>query len=443
MEIAAIKNRKKVLNGWAFYDWANSVYPLVISNAIFPVFYDSVTSTKNEAGEVISDQVTFFGKTFINSELYSYVIAASFLIVIVLSPILSGVADYIGGKKGFLKFFCYLGALASASLYFFNPEHLELSMISIFLASIGFWGSLVFYNAYLPEIAYPHEHDKLSAKGFSLGYIGSALLLIVCLVMILVFEIPTKYCFLLVGIWWIGFSQITYASLPKNIHNRARKGGNYIKKGFQELRNVWNVVKRTKRLKRYLLAFFVFSMGIQTIMLMAVLFAKKEVEGMPDSGLIISILLIQFVAVAGSYLFSWSSSKIGNIKTLGVGLIIWIMICWVAYFIKTPIQFYFLAAATGLVMGGTQALSRSTYSKYLPPTKDTASFFSFYDITEKVGIVIGMFVFGYLEGTSGNMRMSVVALFIFFLIGLFLLMWIPKNETKLEVDADQILKEDL
>lgn len=443
MEIAAIKNRKKVLNGWAFYDWANSVYPLVISNAIFPVFYDSVTSTKNEAGEVISDQVTFFGKTFINSELYSYVIAASFLIVIVLSPILSGVADYIGGKKGFLKFFCYLGALASASLYFFNPEHLELSMISIFLASIGFWGSLVFYNAYLPEIAYPHEHDKLSAKGFSLGYIGSALLLIVCLVMILVFEIPTKYCFLLVGIWWIGFSQITYASLPKNIHNRARKGGNYIKKGFQELRNVWNVVKRTKRLKRYLLAFFVFSMGIQTIMLMAVLFAKKEVEGMPDSGLIISILLIQFVAVAGSYLFSWSSSKIGNIKTLGVGLIIWIMICWVAYFIETPVQFYFLAAATGLVMGGTQALSRSTYSKYLPPTKDTASFFSFFDITEKVGIVIGMFVFGYLEGTSGNMRMSVVALFIFFLIGLFLLMWIPKNETKLEVDADQILKEDL
>lgn len=442
MEIADIKNRRKVIKGWTFYDWANSVYPLVISNAIFPVFYENITSSKNEAGEVISDKVEFFGSTFINSELYSYVVAFSFLVVIGLSPILSGVADYIGGKKGFLKFFCYLGALSSATLYFFNPDQLELSMVSVFLASIGFWGSLVFYNAYLPEIAYPREHDKISARGFAMGYVGSAILLIICLLMILVLDVSARNCFLLVGLWWIGFSQVTYAALPGNIHDRSRKGGKYLKKGFQELKNVYKVVLQTKRLKRYLLAFFVFSMGIQTIMLMAVLFAKKEVEGMPDSGLIISILLIQFLAIVGSFLFSYSSSKIGNIKTLGLGLVIWIGICWVAYFIKTPLEFYFLAATTGLVMGGTQALSRSTYSKYLPKTKDTASFFSFFDITEKIGIVIGMIVFGYLEGASGNMRMSVVALFIFFLVGLLLLFIIPKNEKEIEINIDKTLNED-
>lgn len=429
MEIAEIKNRKKVLNGWAFYDWANSVYPLVISNAIFPVFYESVTSVKNEEGEVIYDKVNFLGIELINSELYSYVVALSFLIVIVSSPILSGVADYIGGKKGFMKFFCYLGAIASISLFFFDPQHLEISMLSLFFASVGFWGSLVFYNAYLPEIAYPHEHDKISARGFSLGYVGSALLLIVCLVMIMGFQVPVKYCFVLVGLWWIGFSQITYAYLPKNIHNRDRSEKNrYLYKGFQELKKVWSFINKTKKLKRFLLAFFVFSMGIQTIMLMAVLFAKKEVVGMPDSGLIISILLIQFVAVAGSFLFSYSSSKIGNIKTLGAGLVIWMMICWYAYFVQTPSQFYILAAVTGLVMGGTQALSRSTYSKFLPKTKDTASFFSFFDITEKIGIVIGMVIFGYLEGVSGNMRNSVVAMFVFFAIGLLLLLFIPKKE---------------
>ncbi|MEZ4936864.1 MAG: MFS transporter [Crocinitomicaceae bacterium] len=423
--------KKKIINAWAFYDWANSVYPLVISTAIFPIFYEAMTSVKDSDGNIINDNVQFFGATFKNSELYSYVVAASFLVVTILSPILSGIADYAGNKKTFLKLFCYLGAVSTMTLFFFNPEHLELSMVSIFLASIGFWNSLVFYNAYLPEIAPPEDHDRVSAKGFSLGYLGSSILLIGCLVGIMSFEMPAKYSFILVGIWWIGFSQITYAFLPKGV--KKEKKGHFIANGFGEIKKVWAFVRQTSRLKKYLASFFIFSMGIQTIMLMAVLFAKKEIfigkyEEDAGSGLIISVLLIQFIAILGAYVFSFSSKKIGNVKTLGIALIVWIFVCIYGYYIVTPNDYYILAAIVGLVMGGTQSLSRSTYSKFLPETQDTTSFFSYYDISEKVGIILGMVIFGFVEGYSGDMRTSVLALLSFFVVAFLLLLRIPKNE---------------
>ena len=264
-------------------------------------------------------------------------------------------ADYSGSKKRFLQFFCYLGALATASLFFFNPEHLELSMISIFLASLGFWNSLVFYNAYLPEIAAPEDQDRLSAKGFSLGYAGASILLIACLVGIMAFEMPAKYAFILTGLWWIGFSQITYSVLP-NSQSKNKITTHILGDGFRELRKVGNFILTTKRLKRFLYSFFLFSMGVQTVMLIAVLFAKKEVFVGPDAndaGLIIAVLLIQFIAIPGAYTFSWGAKKIGNIKTLGVALFVWSLCCTYAYlFVKDEINFYILAVVVGFVMGG-------------------------------------------------------------------------------------------
>ena len=429
------KGDKKTMNAWAFYDWANSVYPLVISTAIFPIFYEKVTA-KIGLGEN-HDEIIFFGTQIKNTVLYSYVVAASFVMVCFLSPLLSGIADYSGSKKRFLQFFCYLGAIGTATLYFFNPEHIELSMLSIFLGSLGFWNSLVFYNAYLPEVAEPKDHDKLSAKGFSMGYAGASILLIACLVLIKGFGMDARFAFVLTGVWWIGFSQITYKALP-NSQSKNKITKKILGDGFRELKKVGNFVKTTKRLKRYLISFFLFSMGVQTIMLMAVLFAKKEVftpdpitGESNDSGLIIAVLLIQFIAIPGAYLFSFLSKKIGNIKTLGVALFIWCLCCAFAYFfVYDEINFYILAGIVGFVMGGTQSLSRSTYSKYLPETKDTASFFSFYDITEKVGIVIGMVIFGYVEASSGDMRMSVLTLIVFFVLGLFALFFIPADEKK-------------
>jgi len=421
------------MRAWAFYDWANSVYPLVISTAIFPIFYESMTSNPllgNNVGlGTNGDEIMFFGSQIKNTVLYTYVVAASFLMVCILSPILSGVADFSGSKKRFLQFFCYLGALSTATLYFFDPTKMELSMLSIFFASIGFWNSLVFYNAYLPEVAEPKDHDKLSAFGFSLGYGGASLLLIACLILIEGFGMPAKYAFIMTGVWWILFSQYTYRYLP-NPKSKNKISAKILGDGFRELKKVGNYIKTTTRLKRYLVSFFLFSMGVQTIMLMAVLFAKKEVfEDGETGGLIIAVMLIQFIAIPGAYAFSYSSKKIGNIKTLGVALFIWCICCFYAYFfVYETINFYILAGIVGFVMGGTQSLSRSTYSKFLPETKDTASFFSFYDITEKVGIIIGMVIFGYVEASSGDMRTSVLALIAFFVLGIFALFFVPKNE---------------
>ncbi|MGB0888419.1 MAG: MFS transporter [Vicingaceae bacterium] len=413
-------NNKKVINAWTMYDWANSVYPLVITSAIFPIFYESTTP----------ERVLFFGVEFVNTEIYSYVISLSYLIVTFLSPLLSGIADYAGNKKSYMQFFCYLGAVSCISFFLFNKVPLELGMISVLLGSIGFSGSLVFYNAYLPEIATPDLHDKVSAKGYSRGYIGASLLLIVCLVLIQGFGMSASYAFVLTGLWWLGFSQITFRGLPSNVYNHNPKG-NKLSKGFQELKKVWQELKTQKSLKRFLAAYFTYSMGVQTIMIMAVFFGTKEIawgEGEMQTGLIVSILVIQFIAVAGAYLMAYLSKKIGNIKTLGIVVFIWAIICVVAYaFVYTPLHFYLIAATIGLVMGGIQSLSRSTYSKLLPETEDHASYFSFYDVLEKLGIVIGTFFFGFIEGMF-SIRESVLMLIVFFVIGFLQLLRIPKTE---------------
>jgi UMF1 family MFS transporter len=421
------KGNKKLINAWAFYDWANSSYPLVITAAIFPIFYERVTSVVVD-GKVISDKVHLFGREYINTELYDYVVALSFIIVSLSSPVLSGIADYRGNKKRFMQFFCYLGSLSCASLFFFSKEHLIFGLLSILFASIGFWGSVVFYNSYLPQIAEPVDHDKVSAKGFAMGYIGGAILLIINLILIKVVDMPAKYSFVSVALWWSGFAQITFMRLP-NGSALARPDGNVIFKGFKELLKVWNELKHMKQLKRFLMAFFIYSMGVQTVMLVAVLFAKKQIVGIEDSNLIISILIIQFVGIAGSYLFSALSKKIGNIKALGVSLFIWIIACYGTYaYVYTPNAFYVVACTVGLVMGGIQSLSRSTYSKLLPETEDHASFFSFFDVCEKIGIVIGMFSFGIIEGITGGMRNSILALIVFFVAGFLILLTIPKTK---------------
>ncbi|APU70319.1 MAG: MFS transporter [Christiangramia sp.] len=431
------KGSKKLIHAWAFYDWANSVYSLVISSAIFPIFYGALTILKDENGKKLDDTVTFLGIDFNNDTLISYVTAAAFLMVSFLSPFLSGIADYVGNKKNFLKFFCYLGAISCIGLYWFNLDYLWFGLLCYFLALIGFWASLVFYNSYLPDVAFPDQQDKASAKGFSLGYIGSVILLVICLIMILYYDFfgfknenfPTRFSFVLTGLWWIGFSQYTYKYLPKG-NKKSTLHRSVLFNGFKELRKIWRALKHNVQLKRYLAAFFVYSMAVQTIMLIATYFGIEELDwGEQDStfGLIISILLIQLVAVAGALLTSRLAVRFGNIKILIFINLIWIAICGYAYFIVSPMQFYIAAASVGLVMGGIQSLSRSTYSKMLPETEDTASYFSFYDVSEKIGIVIGMFSYGLVAQLTGSIRNAILFLIAFFIVGVFLLMRVPQK----------------
>ncbi len=434
------KGHKKLLNAWAFYDWANSVYNLTISSAVFPIFWGALTILKDTDGHIINDTVRFLGYDFNNDSLISYVTALAFLVVSIISPFLSGIADYIGNKKNFLKFFCYLGALSCIGLYWFSLEHLWFGLLCYFLALIGFWASLVFYNSYLPDIAFPEQQDAISAKGYSLGYIGSVLLLIINLIMILKFDwfgfedegTPTRLSFVMVGVWWIGFSQYTYYYLPKgNKKDVLTKA--VVFNGFKELKMIWKALQNNIKLRRYLSAFFVYSMAVQTIMLIATYFGIEELDWGDQNattGLIFSILLIQLVAILGAYFTSKASSAYGNIKTLIAINFIWIGICIYAYTITTPSQFYIAAAIVGLVMGGIQALSRSTYSKLLPKNAvDTASYFSFYDVSEKIGIVIGMFSYGIIAQLTGSVRYSILFLILFFAIGLILLFRVPRKDS--------------
>lgn len=420
---------KKVVNAWAMYDWANSAYNLVITSTIFPAYYESITGDGNDA---TTDTVRFMGREFVNTALYNYALAFAFLVVALISPLLSSIADYRGNKKSFMAFFFTIGSLACASLFFYDKDNLIIGIACMVIACIGYWASLVFYNSFLPEIAAPQDRDRISAKGFAYGYVGSVILQVICFLFVLKPEwfgitdasFPARLSFLLVGVWWFAFAQMSLRRLPNSIPAGTANNRSLLSSGYLELQKVWSQLTHIPVLKRFLASFFFYNMGVQTVMLAATLYGKSEL-GIPTENLIIAILLIQLIAVPGAIVISRLSGKIGNFQALIVCVVIWIGICYAGYLLpyKGVYEFYGLAAVVGFVMGGIQALSRSTYSKLMPETRDTASFFSFYDVTEKVAIVIGMFSFGFINELTGSQRSSVLALMVFFIIGLLLLFY--------------------
>lgn len=451
------KNNRKICNAWCMYDWANSVYPLTITSAIFPIYWHAQTR----------NGVDLLGINFRSSELYSYCLSVAFLVIALISPILSGVADSAGNKKSFMRFFVFLGAFACMGMNFFDAQHAWIGVLTFILGSVGYGGSIVFYNAYLPEIATEDQYDRLSAKGFSLGYIGGVVLLVGNLVFIMFPEIlyadgikqmtlelrdryddmdgveitkmarsfyigkASKLAFIAVGVWWIGFSLIPFYYLPKN---KKTGSGISLSKGYRELVKVFGQVRQSVLTKKYLFSFFFAAMGIQTVMYVAVTFATDELK-MPDDKLIITVLILQLIAVPGAYSFAAISKKLGNFRALLIGLVIWICICIGAYNVSTHNQFYLLATLVGFIMGGSQSLFRSTYAKLIPQgSQDTASYFSFYEFTEKVAIVIGTFSFGYIQNLvhkitgQESLRYSVLALMVFFIVGSLLMTRIRKEK---------------
>jgi len=422
---------KKVINAWCMYDWANSAYSLVITSTIFPAYYEYISGDNNP--DTRADKVSFLGREFVSAALYEYALAFAFLVVAIISPILSSIADYRGNKKSFMNFFLTMGSVACAALFFFDRSTITLGIISMVIACIGYWASLVYYNSFLPEIASVEDRDRVSAKGFAYGYVGSVILQVICFVFVMkpeLFNIPKEsnlpyqLSFLLVGIWWWGFAQIPLRRLPKSIPAGSGTQINIFTNGYRELKKVWLQLIQIPVLKRYLVAYFFYNMGVQTVMLSAAIYGKSELQ-IPTENLIIAILLIQLIAIPGAIAISKLSEKIGNLKALLTCIIIWIGICYAAYVmpVKGTTEFYILAATVGFVMGGIQSLSRSTYAKLMPETKDTASFFSFFDATEKIAIVLGMFSFGLLIELTGSQRFSVLALMGYFIIGLILIVY--------------------
>ena len=494
------------MQAWAVYDWANSVYSLVITSTIFPIYY-SILTTAYEKKEYIYEtgkwidvpvrnMIKFFGKTYEPDAVYGYSLTLSFFIVVILTPILSSLADIIGNKKSFMQFFCYLGATSCMGLALFTSmDTVYLGLLFSITASIGFWGSLVFYNSFLPDIATKDKQDALSARGYVYGYVGSVILVIICLILIQVLArnkeealLYTRISFLLTGAWWFGFSQYTFRYLPKfgevkdqlpkdlvllnfkNIFQFHSEAGGWfevvkrnikfyleiIRESFKELFKVGRKLFQTPNLKYFLFSFFFYSVGMQTIFLMATLFGKSEIN-LAQNKLIITLLLIQIEAIIGAMVFSRLSQKIGNKNVISITVFLWVVVCVWAYFLNkanlnVEYHFYAVAGLAGLVMGGLQAMSRSTYSRLLPENSmDNTTYFSFYDVLEKIAIMIGAFIFSFIIDnydnirvfftqidielpTASGMRFAAFFMGVFFLIGLVLIRFVKiKVNDKIEV----------
>lgn len=432
------KNQKKVLTAWTMYDWANSVHNLVIITVVFPMYFLATTTVKDADGKVLNDIVNFFGFNVKNSVLYSYAISAATILLVILNPILTPLADSSGRRKLFMKLFCYLGAASCAYFFFFTKDNVSWVVVAFGLSIMGWGGSIVFYNSFLPEIATEDRFDNLSARGFMMGYVGSVILLVFNLLMIMKPEFvgltqadsdsgfTARVSFLTVGIWWALFAQIPFHYLPED--QVKPLVGNWLSSSFHELGKVLKEVKKNKLLTRFLAAFFFFDMGVMTVIYVATIFADKELH-IEKTGLIVTLLLIQLIAIPGSFLASWLSGKFGNTKALLIEIFVWALMPLAAYFTTTAMEFYVIASIVGLVMGGIQSLSRSTYAKLIPEnTEDTASYFGFYDIVEKIAIALGTLLFGFVEQITGNMRNSVLVILVFFIIGFLLLMRIPSRK---------------
>ncbi len=427
-------NNPKVLNAWAFYDWANSVHSLTITSAIFPIYFPIAAITLNS---LHPDRINFFGYSFLNTVVYSYTISIAFLVLALLMPFLSGIADYQGSKKSFMRFFCYLGSISCILLFFFTKGSYLVGTLCFLFSIIGWGGSLVFYNSFLPEIATPDQYDSLSAKGFTFGYIGSVVLLIQNLTMLLMpswygnidGEMASRISFLTVGIWWIIFAQFSFKYLPQSTRKISQHQQWWLG-GFHELQKVFNEIKQLSAIKNFLFSFFLFNLGAQTVMYLGALFGSQELK-LPSDALIVTILLIQIVAIPGAYTCAMLSKKFGNVVGLFIIVIIWIAVCLFAYFVKDEFNFYLLATAIGFVMGGIQSNSRATYAKLCPPNeKDTASYFSFYEVCDRLSTVLGTFIFGLVIQITGSMRIGILILAMIFALSLIFLLRLKNNHAQ-------------
>ncbi|MEO7175215.1 MAG: MFS transporter, partial [Saprospiraceae bacterium] len=411
-------DNKKVIRGWTFFDWANSAYSLVISTAIFPAYFMATSDLEIKIG----------GNFLSNSSVYAYSLSIAYLFIAFVAPLLSGLADFSGKRKYFMKIFTTIGSLSCISLFFFKDSSLQfLGLGGFVMASIGFAGSLVFYNSYLPIIASHDNLDKVSAKGFAMGYVGSVLLLIINLLVVTYYEelglpsqsLALRLAFVSVGLWWFGFAQITFKRLPSDRAGVVDFG--LLRNGFKEIKSVYQQIKKLPNVTRFLLSFFAYSAGVQTVLYMAAPFAEKELK-MPSSELIGIILILQLVAIFGAFIFSKISKIKGNRFSLFIMLIIWILACVFAFLMTQKYEFYILAVSVGLVMGGIQSLSRSTYAKLIQgTTSDYTSYYSFYDMLNNIAIVLGTFSFGMIEQVTGNMHYSALGLSFFFIVGIILL----------------------
>lgn len=414
---------RKQIKAWLMYDWANSAFATTMMAAVLPIYYKSVAG------------VNLPGNTAENY--WGFTQAIAMLFVFVMSPILGAVADMTGSKVRFLRWFAYIGALSCALFAFVGEGDYVLASVLLIFGTLGFSGGNTFYDAMLVDVAPPDKRDSISSKGYAWGYIGGGILLAVNLVMIEGWEkigfpdktVATQAAFVTVGLWWFIFSLPIFRRFPSRTVETKRPIGQYAAEGFGRALQTMKRIKQYPELMKYMLAFWFFNDGINTIITMATIYGAGI--GIKTTHLIIALLITQFVGIPFSFLFGRIAQKLGSKQALYISLSIYIVIVILGYFMQTELHFYILATMVGFVQGGSQAVARSIYSKMVPSSR-SAEFFGFLSLSSKLSSVAGPFLFGLAGLLSGSSRLAILSVLAFFIVGILLLMRVDLEKGRQE-----------
>ena len=416
--------------GWYFYDWANSAFAMTILAALFGPYLDKFVVPAE------GWTVPFLGIGPLSSvSLYGYTIGASAILVLLTSPLLGAIADSGRHKKMFMMVFCYAGSLSTLLMFFIGPGDVGLALFLFFLGNVSFVSGNVFYDAFLPHIAEPQEQDIVSGKGYAYGYAGGGLLFLVHLLLVQFHAelgipdvgLAIRISLSSVGLWWGGFALITFRRLHEETSPAIRKGVlRQLKSGLARIGYTARSIRSLKQLLIFLFAFMVYNDGIQTVIVMASIYGSGELK-FDTMTLMGGLLFVQLIGIAGSQIFARLSVRFGTKTMLLSSLAVWAGIVVYGYFMTTPLDFWILCAFVGLVLGGSQAISRSLYSKIIPPSA-SAEFFGFFSIFEKFSAIWGPLVFAFVRQMTGSARNSILSLVAFFLIGFLILAFLDMKK---------------
>ncbi len=439
-------NDRREIFGWAMYDWANSAFSTTIGTVFLGPYVASLARTAAETAGTAN--VSFLGIPVAPDSFLPYCISFSVGMQVLFLPILGAIADYSHLRKTMMRIFATLGAVATILMFFVTGGLWWLGGVLFIAANLAFGAALVFYNAYLPDIASEDERDRVSSYGWAMGYMGGGILLALNLAFFTFAEdlgvpgdLAVRINLASAGIWWIGFSFLTWGRLrPRHAARQLPAGDTYISIGFKQLRKTFSEVKHFPETLKFLIAYFLYNDGIQTVIAVASTFAAAPlIQGgleLKQSTLIAVILMIQFVAFFGALFWGKLAGWIGAKQSVVVSLVIWSGVVIYAYGgLKGPTataQFFILGIFIALVMGGSQAISRSLFAQMIPNGKE-AEFFSFYEISERGTSWIGPLVFGLANQMFGNLRIAILSLIFFFVMGLILLPFV--NVSKAITDA--------
>jgi UMF1 family MFS transporter len=423
-----LKRLTKEENSWVFYDWANSAYSIIITTAVFPLFYKAAATN---AGVSAADSTAYLG----------YTIAIATFILAMLGPILGSIADYQGNKKRFFRFFFLMGVAATAILAFIPSDKWLLLLACYTVAAVGSAGANVFYDAFLVDVTTEERMNRISSRGLGFGYIGSTIPFIISIAIIILAQsniIPistttaSKIAFLITAAWWGLFA----IPLLKNVHQRyyIEREPNPVVNSFKRLGGTLKEIRKFRALFLFLLAYFFYIDGVGTIISMSTAYGSDL--GISSTNLLIILFVTQVVAAPFAILYGRLSEKFTGKKMLYVGIIVYIIVCIYAYFLKTTMDFWILAMLVATSQGGIQALSRAYFAKLVPKEKSN-EFFGFYNIFGKFASIMGPLLVGATAQLTGNSSMGVFSLVILFIVGLVILARVPEPKVDVALPKNQ------